>query len=149
MQLPWTNLFFKNLSLCEDFLQQKVQKLCLFWVVLWVSLIKNSAKNSTSLPFQFYVSQILKNNISCLKMDIRKYESQHQSIEYLIIKISASKKVENISKIEKQSVMCDVKKIRLNGRMKGDVGKETPKKEMTFYDVTHDILGFLRKYTYF
>ena len=27
--------------------------------------------------------------------------------------------------------------------MKGEVGKETPQKEMDFYDVTHDTLGFL------
>ena len=27
--------------------------------------------------------------------------------------------------------------------MRGEVGKETPKKEMDFYDVTRDILGFL------
>ena len=28
--------------------------------------------------------------------------------------------------------------------MRGEVGKETPKKEIDFYDVTHDILGFLK-----
>ena len=27
--------------------------------------------------------------------------------------------------------------------MRGEVGKETPQKEMDFYDVTHDTLGFL------
>ncbi len=27
--------------------------------------------------------------------------------------------------------------------MRGEVGMETPKKEMDFYDVTHDILGIL------
>ena len=31
--------------------------------------------------------------------------------------------------------------------MRGEVGKETPKKEMDFYDVTRDILGFLQLYT--
>ena len=39
--------------------------------------------------------------------------------------------------------MCDVIKIHLKGRMRGEVGKETPQKEMDFYDVTHDTLGFL------
>ena len=34
----------------------------------------------------------------------------------------------NINKAE--SVMCDVIKIRIKGRMRGEVGKETPKKEI-------------------
>ena len=46
--------------------------------------------------------------------------------------------------------MCDVKKIGLykKERMIGEVGKETPKKEMNFYDVTHDIL-LVSKNTFF
>ena len=39
--------------------------------------------------------------------------------------------------------MCDVKKIRLKGRMRGEVGKETPKKRWIFYDVAHDTSGIL------
>ena len=41
--------------------------------------------------------------------------------------------------------MCDVIKIRLSykGGMRGEVGNKTPKKEMDFYDVTHDTLSFL------
>ena len=36
-----------------------------------------------------------------------------------------------------ESVMCDVIKIRLKGRMRGEKGKENHKKEMDiFYDVT-------------
>ena len=30
--------------------------------------------------------------------------------------------------------------------MREEVGKETPEKEMDFYDVTRDILGFLTKF---
>ena len=37
--------------------------------------------------------------------------------------------------------MCDVIKIRLN--RKDESGKGNPKKEIDFYDVTRDILGFL------
>ena len=41
-----------------------------------------------------------------------------------------------------ESVMCDVIKKRLKRGMRGEVGKETPKKEVldVFYDVTHDTL---------
>ena len=41
--------------------------------------------------------------------------------------------------------MCDVIKIRLSykGGMRGEVGNDTPKKGMDFYDVTHDTLSFL------
>ena len=31
---------------------------------------------------------------------------------------------------DKESVMCDLIKIRLKGRMRGEVGKKTPKKEI-------------------
>ena len=36
------------------------------------------------------------------------------------------------------------KKYVLKRRMRGEVEKKTPKKEMDFYDVTHNSLGFLR-----
>ena len=39
--------------------------------------------------------------------------------------------------------MFDVIKIRLYGGLRGEVGKATLKKEMDFYDVTHDTLFFL------
>ena len=37
--------------------------------------------------------------------------------------------------------MFDVIKIRQKERMRGEVGKETSKKEMNLYDVTYDTFG--------
>ena len=37
-----------------------------------------------------------------------------------------------------ESVMCNAIKIHLNGKMRGEVGKETREKETYFNDVTHD-----------
>ena len=44
----------------------------------------------------------------------------------------------------KESVMCDVIKYVYKGEMRGEVRKDTPKKEMEFYDVTRDTFSMLR-----